>query len=96
MEQKNINIFKIPPCVLIQYMIYYVPDKGDIYMKKAIDITGRQILVGDVVSSPSWDFGTTMRVVDISDGGFVLYLVRAFRGRKIFPLDSRDWRIVSR
>ena len=58
------------------------------------DITGRVINVGDVVSSQSWDYGTTMKVVAIN--GWRLDLVKAFRGRKIFTLDASGWRIVSR
>lgn len=61
---------------------------------KNLDIIGREIQVGDIVSSPSWDFGTTMRVVKID--GWRLHLVRAFRGRKVVVLDSRNWHIVSR
>lgn len=58
------------------------------------DITGRVIKVGDIVSSQSWYFGTTMRVVAIN--GWRFDLVKAFRGRKVFTLDARGWRIVSR
>lgn len=58
------------------------------------DITGRVIKVGDIVSSHSWYFGTTMKVVAIN--GWCLDLVKAYRGRKVFTLDARGWRIVSR
>lgn len=58
------------------------------------DITGKVIKVGDVVASQSWYFGTTMKVVAIN--GCCLDLVKAFRGRKVFSLNGRGWRIVSR
>ena len=59
-----------------------------------LDITGKVIKVGDIVASQSWYFGTTMKVVAIN--GWRLDLVKAFRGRKVFTLDGRGWRVVSR
>ena len=63
-------------------------------MNKIFDIVGKEILVGDVVASPSWDYGTTMRVLAVA--GRRLVLVRAFRGRKSVTLDGSGWRVVSR
>lgn len=58
------------------------------------DLTGKVIKVGDVVASRSWYSGTHMKVVAVD--GWRLHLVKAFRGRKVFILDGRDWRIVDR
>ena len=49
-----------------------------------LDRLDRVVRVGDVVSVPWYDHGTTLRVVDI--GNNVIFVKKCCRGRKIFPI----------
>lgn len=48
------------------------------------DRLNRVVRVGDAVTVPTYDFGTILRVMSIDDN--ILYVKRAYRGRKIFAL----------
>ena len=49
-----------------------------------LDRTDRVVRVGDVVSIPWYEHGTTLRVIDI--GNNVIFFKKCCRGRKIFPI----------
>lgn len=48
------------------------------------DRLDRVVRVGDAVSMRCYDYGTVLRVMAIDDN--VMYVKRAYRGRKIFPV----------
>lgn len=48
------------------------------------DRLDRVVRVGDAVTMRSYDYGTLLRVMAIDDN--VMYVKRAYRGRKIFPV----------
>lgn len=48
------------------------------------DRLDRVVRVGDAVSMRCYDNGTVLRVMAIDDN--VMYVKRAYRGRKIFPI----------
>lgn len=60
-----------------------------------LDITGRVIKVGDVISSSAFDHGTTVRVLSVESMGAAFIVRVASRGRVSHYVSSSGWRIVS-
>lgn len=58
------------------------------------DITGKDVLIGDVISSPDLEFGTTFEVLDVSEK--TILVRRKYRGRKSIWIYPPSFRIVSR